>query len=401
MSPSQPSTSKRTSSTWKTVLTPSTRHGGCRSGATPTGSSTPIKIREEKVVAHFGEKNEWEADIWVLDTGSTNHISKSRATYLKLDTTVLDTVRFDDDSVARIEVQGTIVKLLQNQDNKSSSSCYMCYVCPENCYLQSPPPLPRPHHPKNHQRISIILILMLGFLSAVFVFLFLSYLAVRKYRSRRVRIWQTVENGSDLDHPVWHIRTVGLPQSTVDLIPTFVYEKSGGVVIGRGECSVCLNDFKENEMLRLLPKCGHTFHVSCIDTWLRSHKNCPVCRGPVMLDAKCNEAPSPNKSVLAGENGDIYWESVCPRRDEGCSCAKMGVTERLIFSDVISKRGCKNSRIYRTIKSASSGRSLEKRPVLMKRSFSFSGKRSIRKNSRSRSLEVNLIPEIVVQSSSP
>ena len=28
----------------------------------------------------------------------------------------------------------------------------------------------------------------------------------------------------------------------------------------------------------LLPKCNHAFHISCIDTWLRSHTNCPLCR---------------------------------------------------------------------------------------------------------------------------
>lgn len=44
------------------------------------------------------------------------------------------------------------------------------------------------------------------------------------------------------------------------------------------DCSVCLSEFQENERLRLLPECSHAFHVPCIDTWLKSHSNCPLCR---------------------------------------------------------------------------------------------------------------------------
>jgi hypothetical protein len=45
---------------------------------------------------------------------------------------------------------------------------------------------------------------------------------------------------------------------------------------------VCLGEFSDGELLRLLPKCGHAFHVPCIDTWLRAHVNCPLCRSDVI-----------------------------------------------------------------------------------------------------------------------
>ncbi|EPS63206.1 hypothetical protein M569_11582 [Genlisea aurea] len=46
-------------------------------------------------------------------------------------------------------------------------------------------------------------------------------------------------------------------------------------------CSICLGEYQEKEMLKVMPKCGHTFHLSCIDIWLRKHSTCPVCRLPI------------------------------------------------------------------------------------------------------------------------
>ncbi|KAK4371347.1 hypothetical protein RND71_010822 [Anisodus tanguticus] len=43
-------------------------------------------------------------------------------------------------------------------------------------------------------------------------------------------------------------------------------------------CSICLADYKDNDMLKLLSNCGHIFHVNCIDPWLRLHSTCPICR---------------------------------------------------------------------------------------------------------------------------
>ncbi|GJP51076.1 hypothetical protein CLOM_g10245 [Closterium sp. NIES-68] len=44
------------------------------------------------------------------------------------------------------------------------------------------------------------------------------------------------------------------------------------------ECTVCLCDFDEGDLVRSLPPCAHRFHVSCIDHWLAVRTTCPVCR---------------------------------------------------------------------------------------------------------------------------
>lgn len=83
----------------------------------------------------------------------------------------------------------------------------------------------------------------------------------------------------------------GLDAEVINTFPTFGYDDVKGLNIGKGalECAVCLNEFEENETLRLIPKCDHVFHPECIDAWLASHVTCPVCRA--------NLVPQPGEST--------------------------------------------------------------------------------------------------------
>uniref|UniRef100_A0A1J3JWU2 RING-type E3 ubiquitin transferase n=1 Tax=Noccaea caerulescens TaxID=107243 RepID=A0A1J3JWU2_NOCCA len=72
----------------------------------------------------------------------------------------------------------------------------------------------------------------------------------------------------------------GLNASVVETFPTFVYSDVKTQKLGKGEleCAICLNEFEDDETLRLLPKCDHVFHPHCIGAWLEAHVTCPVCR---------------------------------------------------------------------------------------------------------------------------
>ncbi|GMJ09073.1 ARABIDOPSIS TOXICOS EN LEVADURA 1 [Hibiscus trionum] len=69
----------------------------------------------------------------------------------------------------------------------------------------------------------------------------------------------------------------GLDESVIREIPTFQFKREGYERSVYG-CVVCLNEFQEHDMLRVLPKCSHAFHLDCIDIWLQSNANCPLCR---------------------------------------------------------------------------------------------------------------------------
>ena len=43
-------------------------------------------------------------------------------------------------------------------------------------------------------------------------------------------------------------------------------------------CSICLEDFKEGTEVVLLPCRSHTYHVDCIEKWLKVNSLCPECR---------------------------------------------------------------------------------------------------------------------------
>lgn len=54
-------------------------------------------------------------------------------------------------------------------------------------------------------------------------------------------------------------------------------------------CSVCIDDFEEGEMLRVLP-CGHTYHTDCILPWLTTRApNCPLCKDCISESKKGNK----------------------------------------------------------------------------------------------------------------
>lgn len=72
----------------------------------------------------------------------------------------------------------------------------------------------------------------------------------------------------------------GLDESVIYAIPSFIYTttKFEQEEESRGECVVCLEEYEDNDHIRILPFCSHTFHLNCIDVWLRSNPSCPLCR---------------------------------------------------------------------------------------------------------------------------
>lgn len=66
-------------------------------------------------------------------------------------------------------------------------------------------------------------------------------------------------------------------QQINDLLGKPMYIKKDDELIDT-DCNICMDHFVYRQYKRTLPKCNHTFHKKCIDSWLKKNSSCPICR---------------------------------------------------------------------------------------------------------------------------
>ncbi|KAK4359110.1 hypothetical protein RND71_021339 [Anisodus tanguticus] len=312
-------------------------------------------------------------------------------------------------------------KLLQFT-NQSADCLYFCdSSCPYGCYpnidldyYSPPPPPPRVPPPqlssKNHQNISPYIIISVALFASLLLIVGYYLIIVKnclKWNRRRTRTPQAQlasdeeffdENrGPVFDHPIWYINTIGLQPSVIEKITIFKFKKGDGIVEGTN-CSVCLNEFQDDESLRLLPNCKHAFHIHCIDTWLRSHTNCPLCRSGI-VNAPVVISIEPNLGTILSTNEERMLENEQQRevnRNNEVVDGEFGEVQSMrrsvsVDSSISSSIGLDNmlmlSRMSEgeAVRENSSSTLNKEEPVLMKRSFSYGGRLLFSRHNRSRS----------------
>lgn len=216
-------------------------------------------------------------------------------------------------------------------DSYNDCSQGVCNIyCPQWCYLIFPPPPPSfflddEDDSSSSSSFSPLLIALIGILVSAFV-LVSYYTLISKYCHRRRESSSLSPETPSRDRGGLFSSATdsrqgntnaavgdGLNDSLIKSITVYKYRKGDGFVDG-SDCSVCLSEFEENESLRLLPKCNHAFHLPCIDTWLKSHSNCPLCRAFVtginptaVADSAVNQSSSVHR--IAAESGNPGGEN--------------------------------------------------------------------------------------------
>jgi hypothetical protein len=232
-------------------------------------------------------------------------------------------------------------------NSKDCSQGFCNPSCPQWCYIIFPPPPPFefPEDNSSTPNFSPLVIAIIGILASAFL-LVSYYTLISKYCGKVDSATREVydnneeleENHSPLIHEPWHAATTGLDEALIKSITVCKYKKEEGLVEGI-DCSVCLSEFQEDESLRLLPKCSHAFHLPCIDTWLKSHSNCPLCRAnivsfnaaPLPLPAPVTETPSSNETLPAATQQGNENEAVAQDIE---SCVRQ---EEMMHGDIIPK----------------------------------------------------------------
>jgi hypothetical protein len=80
-------------------------------GGTRRALSQVVHLNEEKVIPADREE---DGDVWVLDTGASNHMTGRREAMVSLDTSVDGAVRFGDGSLVAIEGMGSVILQTKN-----------------------------------------------------------------------------------------------------------------------------------------------------------------------------------------------------------------------------------------------------------------------------------------------
>ncbi|KAF5446343.1 hypothetical protein F2P56_031978 [Juglans regia] len=129
----------------------------------------------------------------------------------------------------------------------------------------------------------IIFSVAVFFLAAVIAF------ACNRMRYAGQHDWQSSRRSSRVLRTVTDPSSIriegGLDESTLNGYPKLLYSQAKkDYSVGSARCCpICLVDYKETDMLRLLPDCSHLFHLNCIDPWMRLRSTCPMCRKTPVL----------------------------------------------------------------------------------------------------------------------
>ncbi|KAM1784599.1 hypothetical protein FF1_037554 [Malus domestica] len=229
--------------------------------------------------------------------------------------------------------QGSHKTWIPYMNTKDCSQGFCSLYCPQWCYMAIPPPpaFEFPQEDSSSPIFSPLVIAIIGILVSAFL-LVSYYTVISKYcgnedrrRARRENHGQNEEFDdahTQSIHMPWHITTAGLDEALIKSLTVCKYKKGDGLVEGT-DCSVCLSEFEEDESLRLLPKCNHAFHLPCIDTWLKSHSNCPLCRATVVSanasqlppNAVSESPPLTDRDTLSFAESQGAYENVVTAQD--------------------------------------------------------------------------------------
>ncbi|XP_010543059.1 PREDICTED: RING-H2 finger protein ATL39-like [Tarenaya hassleriana] len=104
------------------------------------------------------------------------------------------------------------------------------------------------------------------FVIVIIVFVVCWWIITRPFHQRRARSAGAPE-------------TSGVPAAAVVVGPRLSRKfKDVGDSEGTTSCTICLDEFEDEDRVDTPFHCKHVFHRDCIDLWIGNSFSCPICR---------------------------------------------------------------------------------------------------------------------------
>ena len=184
-------------------------------------------------------------------------------------------------------------------------------------------PIYQPSSPASDTAFPILAIAVLSIMATAFLlvsyYIFVIKCCLSWHHIELLRRFSTSQSRQQEDPLMDYSPTFlnrGLDESLFHQIPTFLFRRGQSEEGSFHGCVVCLNEFQEHDMIRVLPNCSHAFHLDCIDIWLQSNANCPLCRSsisgttryrndPIIAPSSSPQDPRPFSEALMGGDDDF------------------------------------------------------------------------------------------------
>lgn len=189
-----------------------------------------------------------------------------------------------------------------------------------------------------------LIMTIIGFAMSIMfiIFVFFRLLCVR-LNSRRFQ-----ERGINGQFGMLERGINGMEPTVVATFPTAKYNHDLFTSRADALCTICLSEYQGKDILRILPTCGHNFHINCIDLWLRQNSTCPVCRVS-LRDSDDTRVPSLplnaelqssyNSGTISGSISEHSYASLSSSRVQSIHCVQ-GQQSLMSFSS----EACQNVR---------------------------------------------------------
>ena len=120
-------------------------------------------------------------------------------------------------------------------------------------------------------------------------------------------------------------------------------------------CPICIVEYRHGDELRQLP-CGHEFHKSCVDSWLKNSASCPSCRHSLQ-DLSSLTTMSPTR-----QNSENQTEGEEEGETREGTVRVSNIAPAVLFPQFLSRIGRTRQRNQPSIHTAASGDSQQGSP---------------------------------------